>query len=76
MFVDEETEAYMRNSSILGNEKQVGLWRIIVVHNVPYTDSRRNGKVCLLLVGSFPICFLHSSSYVDLTNLFKMFQIY
>ncbi|KAK6154343.1 hypothetical protein DH2020_008591 [Rehmannia glutinosa] len=45
MFVDEETEAYMKNSSILGSDKQVGLWRIIVVHNVPYTDSRRNGKV-------------------------------
>ncbi|KAL6561819.1 putative hexosyltransferase muci70 [Orobanche minor] len=50
MFVDEETETYMKNSSILGRDKQVGLWRIIVVRNVPYTDSRRNGKVPKLLL--------------------------
>ncbi|KAL3631422.1 hypothetical protein CASFOL_024406 [Castilleja foliolosa] len=50
MFVDEETEAYMKNSSILGSDKQVGLWRIIVIHDVPYTDSRRNGKVPKLLL--------------------------
>lgn len=48
MFIDEETEAYMRNSSALDYRMKVGLWRIIVVHNVPYTDSRRNGKVCSL----------------------------
>ncbi|PIN22745.1 hypothetical protein CDL12_04562 [Handroanthus impetiginosus] len=50
MFIDEETETYMRNSSVLGIDKQVGLWRIIVVRNVPYTDSRRNGKVPKLLL--------------------------
>ncbi|KAL7143330.1 hypothetical protein ABFS83_08G184700 [Erythranthe nasuta] len=50
MFVDEETENYMKNMSLLGSDKQVGLWRIIVVHNVPYTDSRRNGKVPKLLL--------------------------
>ncbi|CDP05921.1 unnamed protein product [Coffea canephora] len=50
MFVDEETEAYMKNSSLLDNSKRVGLWRIIVVHNVPYTDPRRNGKVPKLLL--------------------------
>ncbi|KAG6385449.1 hypothetical protein SASPL_154284 [Salvia splendens] len=49
MFIDEETETYMKNMSTLGSDKMVGLWRVIVVHNVPYTDSRRNGKVCLLL---------------------------
>lgn len=48
MFVDEETEAYMKNSSILDSNKRVGLWRIIVVRNIPYNDSRRNGKVSLL----------------------------
>lgn len=56
MFIDEETETFMKNSSILGSDKQVGLWRIIVVHNVPYTDSRRNGKVCFFLCG-FLACF-------------------
>ncbi|KAH6764273.1 tRNA cytidine acetyltransferase [Perilla frutescens var. frutescens] len=50
MFIDEETESYMKNSSTLGSDKKVGLWRIIVVHNVPYTDSRRNGKVPKLLL--------------------------
>ncbi|KAL0284998.1 UNVERIFIED_CONTAM: hypothetical protein Sangu_2798200 [Sesamum angustifolium] len=50
MFIDEETERYMRNSSLLGSDKQVGLWRIIVVRNVPYTDPRRNGKVPKLLL--------------------------
>jgi hypothetical protein len=51
MFIDEETEMYMRNASILDSRRRVGLWRIIVVRNIPYADSRRNGKVvCLLLL--------------------------
>lgn len=45
MFIDEETEAYIKNSSLLDSRKRIGLWRIIVVRNVPYADSRRNGKV-------------------------------
>lgn len=46
MFVDEETHSYLKNtSSYTDDNKRVGLWRIIVVHNVPYTDARRNGKV-------------------------------
>jgi len=48
MFIDEETEEYMRNKSILNSSKRVGLWRIIVVRNVPYNDARRNGKVLFL----------------------------
>ncbi|KAL1563707.1 hypothetical protein AAHA92_06139 [Salvia divinorum] len=50
MFIDEETETYLKNVSTLGSDKMVGLWRVIVVHNVPYTDSRRNGKVPKLLL--------------------------
>ncbi|KAK9024552.1 hypothetical protein V6N11_004710 [Hibiscus sabdariffa] len=50
MFIDEETEAYLRNKSILESGKRVGLWRIVVVHNVPYSDARRNGKVPKLLL--------------------------
>lgn len=50
MFIDEETEAYMKNSSVLDSSKMVGLWRIIVVHNIPYTDPRRNGKIPKLLL--------------------------
>ena len=50
MFVDEETEAYLKNNSGLNDRRKVGLWRIVVVHNLPYRDARRNGKV---LVGNF-----------------------
>ncbi|KAK9714687.1 hypothetical protein RND81_06G112300 [Saponaria officinalis] len=50
MFFDEETEVAMRNASILGTSSKVGLWRIVVVRNLPYTDSRRNGKVPKLLL--------------------------
>ncbi|CAL5405867.1 unnamed protein product [Camellia sinensis] len=48
MFIDEETEKYMKNSSGLDSSKRVGLWRIVVVCNIPYTDPRRNGKVMFL----------------------------
>ena len=50
MFIDEDTEAYMKNSSALDNLKRVGLWRIIVVRNIPYADARRNGKVSYLFL--------------------------
>jgi len=45
MFVDEETENFLRNSSALDSSKKIGLWRIVLVRNLPYTDPRRNGKV-------------------------------
>lgn len=45
MFVDEETEAYIKNTSVLDNTMKVGLWRVVVVRNLPYADARRNGKV-------------------------------
>ncbi|XP_071721919.1 probable hexosyltransferase MUCI70 [Rutidosis leptorrhynchoides] len=50
MFIDETTEAYLKNSSVLDDTKRVGLWRIIVVRNVPYNDPRRNGKIPKLLL--------------------------
>ncbi|XP_075487217.1 putative hexosyltransferase MUCI70 [Primulina tabacum] len=50
MFVDEETEVFLRNSSDIGSNKKVGQWRIIVVQNLPYTDPRRNGKIPKLLL--------------------------
>lgn len=64
MFIDEETEAYLKNKSMLDSSKRVGLWRIIVIHNVPYSDARRNGKVgivcfCFVLLStSFPFLSL------------------
>ncbi|XP_051129046.1 probable hexosyltransferase MUCI70 [Andrographis paniculata] len=50
MFVDEETAAFLQNSSEIGNDKKVGLWRIVVVRNLPYSDPRRNGKIPKLLL--------------------------
>ncbi|CAJ1961686.1 unnamed protein product [Sphenostylis stenocarpa] len=50
MFVDEETEKYLRSSGRLGISKKIGLWRIIVAHNLPYTDARRTGKIPKLLL--------------------------
>ncbi|KAJ4980602.1 hypothetical protein NE237_031439 [Protea cynaroides] len=49
MFIDEETEAYMKNSSVLDNGNKVGLWRVVVVRKLPYLDARRNGKIPKLL---------------------------
>ncbi|KAK3010244.1 hypothetical protein RJ639_010816, partial [Escallonia herrerae] len=50
MFVDEVTEEFLRNSNDLDSGKRLGLWRIVVVHNLPYADPRRNGKVPKLLL--------------------------
>ncbi|KAK4271562.1 hypothetical protein QN277_020239 [Acacia crassicarpa] len=50
MFVDEETAGHLKLSGRLGSSKKIGLWRIIVVHNLPYTDARRTGKVPKLLL--------------------------
>ncbi|OAY78024.1 hypothetical protein ACMD2_09617 [Ananas comosus] len=50
MFVDEETYGYIRNSSTIDSRKRVGLWRVLVVRNLPYTDARRNGKIPKLLL--------------------------
>ncbi|XP_042389791.1 probable hexosyltransferase MUCI70 isoform X1 [Zingiber officinale] len=50
MFVDEETETYIKNSSGLVDVKRVGLWKVVVVRNLPYVDARRNGKVPKLLL--------------------------
>ncbi|KAI3710261.1 hypothetical protein L2E82_40039 [Cichorium intybus] len=49
MFIDEETEKFLRNSSHLDDNKKIGLWRVVVIYNLPYTDPRRNGKVPKLL---------------------------
>ncbi|PWZ10997.1 hypothetical protein Zm00014a_026208 [Zea mays] len=50
MFVDEETEAYVKNSSSLYNNNKVGLWKLVVVRNLPYEDPRRTGKIPKLLL--------------------------
>ena len=67
MFVDEETEAYVKNSSSLYNNNKVGLWRLVVVRNLPYEDPRRTGKVPFLLIAitisSPDMCFFISNVY-------------
>ncbi|KAK7362840.1 hypothetical protein VNO77_04964 [Canavalia gladiata] len=50
MFVDEVTEKYLSSSGRLGISKKIGLWRIIVARNLPYTDARRTGKIPKLLL--------------------------
>lgn len=45
MFVDEETEAGLKYSGSIYSTNRVGLWRVVVVRNIPYTDPRRTGKV-------------------------------
>ncbi|KAG5022750.1 hypothetical protein JHK82_018657 [Glycine max] len=50
MFVDEEIESNLRSSARLGTRKKIGLWRIIVSHNLPYTDPRGTGKIPKLLL--------------------------
>ncbi|KAG5378825.1 hypothetical protein IGI04_026667 [Brassica rapa subsp. trilocularis] len=50
MFVDEETESILKRERGLNDTKKVGIWRVVVVHNLPYSDGRRNGKVPKLLV--------------------------
>ncbi|KAF5811944.1 putative ceramidase [Helianthus annuus] len=49
MFIDEETEKFMRTSGKLDDSKTVGLWKVVTIYNLPYTDPRRNGKVPKLL---------------------------
>ncbi|XVF27637.1 hypothetical protein REPUB_Repub14bG0125500 [Reevesia pubescens] len=49
MFVDEVTEADLKTNGGLDESKKIGVWRIVVVHNLPYTDGRRNGKIPKLL---------------------------
>jgi hypothetical protein len=52
MFVDEPTlEDLVKDGSIPDPEaRSVGLWRIVVVKNMPFKDPRRNGKVPKLLL--------------------------
>ena len=51
MFVDEETEAALDDyDENFRSTKQVGLWRVVVVHNLPYRDPRRTGKIPKLLL--------------------------
>ncbi|CAK7326967.1 unnamed protein product [Dovyalis caffra] len=46
MFVDEQTLSKLASDGhVLDNRGFVGLWRLVVVRNLPYKDMRRTGKV-------------------------------
>ncbi|KAL6618937.1 hypothetical protein ACP70R_034076 [Stipagrostis hirtigluma subsp. patula] len=49
MFLDEETEAAIKNSTTIDHTKRIGLWRVVIVRNLPYSDARRNGKSTLYM---------------------------
>ncbi|KAF9625966.1 hypothetical protein IFM89_028352 [Coptis chinensis] len=46
MFLDEETMSMLSSEGqVLDDRGNIGLWRIVIVRNLPYTDMRRTGKV-------------------------------
>ncbi|KAI7750988.1 hypothetical protein M8C21_032609 [Ambrosia artemisiifolia] len=46
MFVDKETLVKLSKEGSIPNEKRfIGLWRMVVVSNLPYEDMRKTGKV-------------------------------
>ena len=46
MFVDEKTEAFIKKARRIDRKaKKIGLWRLVIVKNLPYDDARRTGKV-------------------------------
>ncbi|KAL3694916.1 hypothetical protein R1sor_008567 [Riccia sorocarpa] len=50
MFIDEETEQAVLNNADLRTSRKIGLWRVVVVRNLPYSDPRRTGKIPKLLM--------------------------
>lgn len=46
MFVDKQTLSKLSlEGSVPNDGGNIGLWRIVVVRNLPYEDMRRTGKV-------------------------------
>ena len=46
MFMDEDTlQTLLSEGQQMDNTGSVGLWKIVVVKNLPYTDMRRVGKI-------------------------------
>lgn len=46
MFVDEQTLAKLSTEGHIPDDRgNIGLWRIVVVKNLPYEDMRKTGKV-------------------------------
>lgn len=50
MFLDEETLAKVTSEGHVPDDTgHIGLWKIVIVKNLPYADMRRTGKVPKLL---------------------------
>lgn len=45
MFIDEITEDYVKTTGAMDSSRKIGVWRVVVVRNLPYEDGRRTGKV-------------------------------
>lgn len=46
MFVDKQTLSTLSSDGNIPNDRgYMGLWRIVVVRNLPYKDMRKTGKV-------------------------------
>lgn len=46
MFMDEVTlQTLLSEGQKIDNSGFIGLWKIVVVQNLPYTDMRRVGKI-------------------------------
>lgn len=78
MFVDAQTEGFLKKTGQLQKKaKKIGLWRLVVVQNLPFEDPRRNGKV--LLVSGLSIDFdilIHILWDASVQNMFLMLAIH
>lgn len=46
MFVDEQTLSKLSSEGhVPDDNRKIGLWRMVIVKNLPYEDMRRTGKV-------------------------------
>lgn len=46
MFIDEQTlTKLLMEGNVPDDNGNIGLWRIVVVRNLPYEDMRKTGKV-------------------------------
>ena len=50
MFVDQMSLDAIKEDGQIPNDKGIlGLWKLVLIKNLPYEDGRRNGKVPKLL---------------------------
>lgn len=50
---DEVTQQSQEKAGkLLGPDRTIGLWRVVLVYNLPFADQRRNGKIPKVLSSS------------------------